>query len=83
MSYYTTSGPKSGPIRWHETYSLGVYEDDRLMSPVGFANPVTWDGQGRTLFTLIVRGTELPGRFIVVDRCFIPAEEQGEAHNPS
>jgi hypothetical protein len=41
--------------------------------PCGIATPVTWDDRGRMLFTLIVRGTKLSGRWIVQDRRFVEA----------
>jgi hypothetical protein len=79
MNYITTAGPKSGPIRWNAlAASLGVYEDGGARSlPCGVASPVAWDVQGRTLFSLLVRGASLSGRWLVVDRRFIPADVDG------
>jgi hypothetical protein len=77
MNYITAAGPQSGPILWSALVSaVGVYEDGGIL-PVGVATPVAWDGQGRALFTLLVRGTPVPGRWLVVDRVFIEATVDG------
>jgi hypothetical protein len=83
MTYRTNTGPERGPILWHAlAFAIGVIEDPPPPGksagfPSGIAFPEEADAQGHQLWMLVVRGERLPGRFVCVDRCFIPAEVEG------
>jgi hypothetical protein len=38
-----------------------------------------WDRAGRSLWRLFVRGAEVPGRWVVIDRRFRPARGSGRS----
>jgi hypothetical protein len=50
--------------------SIGVLESPDRFMPIGQASCFRWDAAGLAVGRLTVRGEELPGEFIVVDREF-------------
>jgi hypothetical protein len=79
--YFTTSGPKRGPILWRDHYdAIGVYEfpstdTEHVSMPIGMALGDRWDYQRRQLYRLTLKkGGDLPGVWLVVDREFVPAQ---------
>jgi hypothetical protein len=52
---------------------IGVREAPDGSPTVGAAHCVDRDAGGVALWRLIIRGAELPGRWIVIDRQFRPA----------
>jgi hypothetical protein len=54
--------------------AIGVLEVLDKSMPVGMALRVGADADGRALWALTVDGEDLPGRWVVVDREFQPAE---------
>ena len=81
MAYHTNVGPLSGPLRNKHGYiAIGVFQARETHSPIGMALA---DGQGEDgliLWRLTINEAELPGRWVVVDREFRPAQEEG--HEP-
>jgi hypothetical protein len=74
VGYYCNDGPKSGPIlARHRIHALGVLEAPDNHTPIGLALPVGRDDDVVEVWRLIVHGVDVPGRFTVVDREFIPA----------
>jgi hypothetical protein len=74
MSYFATIGPRSGPILGrHRLVAIGVLQapDDRAR--IGLALALGRDDEEVEVWELTVRGLELPGRWVVVDREFRPA----------
>jgi hypothetical protein len=78
MAYYTDSGPRSRPLRYPDApAAIGVLESRTDRFPVGIARVAGWDEDGVALWKLTVLEAELPGRWIVVDREFVPANQSG------
>ena len=75
MRYFTNVGQDRGPLL-HGTVpgAIGVLEDLDKSMPIGMALRVGRDDAGRALWTLSVDGDDLPGRWVVVDREFQPAQ---------
>jgi hypothetical protein len=74
MSYFANIGPRLGPIMGrHRLVSIGVLQapDDR--APIGMALAIGRDDDDVEVWELTVRGVELHGRWVVVDREFRPA----------
>jgi hypothetical protein len=75
MWYFASAGPAIGFLMFgavrHEISVLEAPED--LMS-VGTAICCGLDAAGVALWRLIIRGAELRGRWIVLDREFIPEQ---------
>jgi hypothetical protein len=80
MSDFANIGPRPGPILGrHRLAAIGVLEapDDRM--PVGMALAIGRADDEVEVWELTVRGAELPGRWVVVDREFRPAPGSGRA----
>ena len=75
MRYFTNVGQDRGPLL-HGTVpgAIGVIEDPDKPMPIGMALRVGRDDAGRALWTLSIDGEDLPGRWVVIDREFHPAE---------
>jgi hypothetical protein len=72
--YYVDVGPARGPLRYGEVPgAVGVLEALDKPMPVGMALCIGWDRAGLAVGTRTVRGAELPGRWLVIDREFRPA----------
>jgi len=76
MAYFASIGPKSGPILGrHRLLAVAVLLTPGARIPVGVAlADGRADDQVET-WTLTVQGFELPGKWVVLAREFIPAEE--------
>jgi hypothetical protein len=75
MAYFANIGPLSGPIlERHRLVAVGVLRAPGDRTPVGLALADGRDDDDVEVRALTVQGIELPGRFIVVDREFRPAE---------
>jgi hypothetical protein len=75
MRYYTNVGPVHGPAfdrRIPPTIDVLKASDDA--QPIGTALCVGVGDQGIALWRLIVDGSVIPKRWILVDRQFRPAE---------
>ena len=57
--------------------SIGVLEAPDKFMPIGQANCLRWDDQGLAVWRLTVNGHDLPGEWVIVDRAFRPAQENG------
>jgi hypothetical protein len=78
MADFTNIGPERGPIlHRHGLDAIGVLESRDNNSPIGMALGWYWDAEGRSTFQLTVHGAQVPGLWIVVDREFIPAPDEG------
>jgi hypothetical protein len=75
VRYFTNVGQDRGPLL-HGTVpgAIGVIEDPDKPMPIGMALRVGRDDAGRALWTLSIDGEDLPGRWVVIDREFHPAE---------
>ena len=79
MGYYTHAlGPVKGPWLARDVCGAAcqVMEfPDKPMSQIGMALPVGGDNSGVELWRIILnKSGELPGRWVVIDREFVPAE---------
>ena len=75
MRYFTNVGPDRGPVLSGTVPgAIGVIEDLDQLMPVGMALRVGADAAGRALWALTIDGDDLPGRWVVVDREFHPAQ---------
>jgi hypothetical protein len=75
VRYFTNVGPDRGPLLSDAVPgAIGVIEALDQPMPVGMALCVGRDDAGRVLWTLFVHDADVPGRWVVVDREFHPAQ---------
>ena len=75
--YFTNVGGK-GPVRDGEyPFAIGVLEARDEGMPIGIAYPAGRTGDGLELWRLIVRGVEVEGRWVIIDRQFIRVDRRG------
>jgi hypothetical protein len=75
MSYYASSGPRCGPIRWdNHLAAIDVRRGRDDLGTIGRATEVGWDADGVSFWRLTMGGRDLPGLWVVVDREFHPAQ---------
>jgi hypothetical protein len=75
VRYFTNASPERGPLLYGSVPgAIGVLEALDKSMPVGMALRVGADAAGRALWALTVDGEDLPGRWVVVDREFHPAQ---------
>jgi hypothetical protein len=73
--YCSTAGPALGLVMFGETSKvINVLESPGDRAPVGTAICIGLDGGKVAIWRLTVRGAELPGRWIILDREFRPAQ---------
>jgi hypothetical protein len=75
MRHFTNDGPFRGPLLdgiWPD--AIGVLEAPDRPMPIGTALVVGRDAAGIALWELVVHDEVVPGRWIVVDREFHPAQ---------
>ena len=66
---------QKGTIRYGDVPgSIGVLEALDKPMPIGEASCRTWDENGLAVSTLRIGGQEIPGRWIIVDWEFRPAQ---------
>jgi hypothetical protein len=71
--FFTTVGPRSGPILCREDYdTIEVLVDRDDDTPIGTARPVGCIASGILIWEIILQDTKLPGHWIVLGREFIP-----------
>jgi hypothetical protein len=75
VRYFTSFGPRYGELLYSPALAgIGVIEAlDKPMS-IGAATCVGRDARGGALWTLSVHDDDVPGRWIVIDREFHPAQ---------
>jgi hypothetical protein len=72
-TYFTNVGPKSGPVRDRDNQgAIGVLASPDNNMPIGMALGAGRTDDGLAIRRLTVRGAEVPGRWIIVDREFRP-----------
>ncbi len=73
-SYFAHISEK-GPAKYGLTPgSIGVLESPDNHMPIGEASCRTWNEKGLAVWTLRVGKEQIPGRWVIVDREFRPAE---------
>src|SRR3954469_16774922 len=75
MAYWTDSGPEGGPLPWQardEPRAIGVLGSPHDACPIGSALQVGRTEDGIAIWSIAVGGRQLPGRWIVVGREFLP-----------
>jgi hypothetical protein len=66
---------QKGPVRYgHVPGSIGVLESLDKFMPIGEASCSTHDENGLAVWTLRIGKQEIPGRWVIVDWEFRPAE---------
>jgi hypothetical protein len=79
--YFTNIGPTKGPLRYRDVPgAIGVLESPDNPMPIGMAMCRGWDRAGLAVWTLTIRGADVPGRWIIVDREFRTAEIPSDLH---
>ena len=67
------SGP--GPVRYGQLPgSIGVLEAPDKPMPIGMASQIGRTEGGLAVWGLNVHGDDVPGRWVILDRRFVPAE---------
>ena len=75
MPRYFAHISQKGPIRYGDVPgSIGVLEAADKPMPIGEAHCLTCDENGLAVWTLRIGKQEIPGRWIIVDREFRPAQ---------
>ena len=75
MPRYFANVSEKGPICYGSVpCSIGVLEAPDKFMPIGEASCRTWDEKGIGVWALRIGRQEIPGRWIIVDREFRPAE---------
>ena len=75
MRYLADVGPAEGPALYREVpASIGILKarDDR--EPIGTGMCIGWNDQGIALWRLIIQEAVIPGRWLILDREFRPAD---------
>jgi hypothetical protein len=73
--YFSNTGPNIGPYLYHNApAAIDVLALPGGPMPIGRARPATWVDASVALWKLTIRGAELPGLWVVVDREFRPVE---------
>ena len=64
-----------GPVKYDQVPgSIGVLEAIDKPMPIGEAHCMTWDEHGLAVWTIRIGKQEIPGRWIIIDREFRPAQ---------
>jgi hypothetical protein len=64
----------NGPVKYRRVIgSIGVLAEPDNHMLIGMVKCTTMDENGLAVFVLKVRGKELPGRWVIIDRQFKPA----------
>ncbi len=75
MTRYFAQISHKGKIRYGEVPdSIGVLESPDKFMPIGEASCRTHDENGLAVWTLRIGKEEIPGRWVIVDREFQPAQ---------
>ena len=71
-TYCTNEGLERGPFVYRDAQdsTISVMECPGAGSPVGRDRPTRWAHEDTALWKLIIRGSVLPGRFVIRDRRF-------------
>ena len=73
MRCFTSFGPQSGVLLYNAALgAIAVLEFHDGTEPIGVATCVGVNVKGQALWTLHVHEDDVPGRWIVVDREFVP-----------
>ncbi len=74
MWYCADVGPSIGLLLFEDSMrSIDVLQNFGERSPVGTASRLGSDPAGLAVWRLTIRGADLDGRWIVLDRRFVPA----------
>ena len=74
MEYFTNISA-AGPVRYHQfPFSIGVLEAPDKLMPIGMASEIGRTAVGLAVWVLTVHGAEVPGRWVIIDRRFVPVE---------
>ncbi len=74
MWYFAGTGPSIGLLMFEDSMRrIDILEAFEDVSPVGTASRLGSDVAGLAVWRLNVRGADLGGRWIVIDRRFVPA----------
>jgi hypothetical protein len=73
MGYYTSAGPMSGTILcWDDHATIDVLRGPGDLAPIGTARRVGQTAGGIAIWEMVIGYTEVPGRWIVLGREFLP-----------
>jgi hypothetical protein len=71
---FANAGPDRGPLYYGILPgAIGVLEALNQSMPVGMATCAGRDAAGLAVWTLNVHDEDVPGRWVVIDREFVPA----------
>jgi hypothetical protein len=74
MPKYFALISQAGPVKYGQLpSSISVLEDRMQCMPSGEATRRDWDQNGLAVWTLRIGKEEIPGRWVIVDREFVPA----------
>jgi len=68
---------KVGPLKYRDVLgSIGVFDAPDNHMLIGMASCRTWDERGLAVWALTIHGRELSGRWVIIDRQFVPIESR-------
>jgi hypothetical protein len=74
MWYHADVGPSIGLLMFEDSMRrIDVLADSTSSAPIGTASRIGSDAAGLAVWRLHVAGADLDGRWIVIDRNFVPA----------
>jgi hypothetical protein len=75
MSRYFAQISAAGPVRYGQLPgSIGVLEALDKPMPIGIASQIGRTEGGLAVWGLNVHGADVPGRWVILDRRFVPVE---------
>jgi hypothetical protein len=75
QSYFTNIGG-SGPVRYGQfPFAIGVLESPNNFMPIGMAFEIGWTEHGLAVWRLTIGETELPDRWVLIDRRFVAVKD--------
>jgi hypothetical protein len=65
----------NGPVKYGQLpSSIGVLDSLDNPMPIGMASCRGWGLDGLAVWTLRIGGQEIPGRWVIIDKRFVPAQ---------
>jgi hypothetical protein len=70
--YFANIGPAKGPVRYRDVpCAIGILDAPDHPMPIGMALGVGWNPGGLAVWRLTVRGADVRGWWVIIDRRFV------------
>jgi hypothetical protein len=75
MTRYFAHISAAGPVRYGQfPFAIGVLESPDKPMPIGMASEIGRTEGGLAVWGLHVHDADVPGRWVIIDRRFVPVE---------